>query len=551
MLGAVAHQRLTGRVVRGDAGGELDEGLDLLHPVGVGDADNAAHLHHLVRVEDVLDLTGVDVVAGRDDHALGAAAEVNEALRVHRAEVTGVDPSEAVGVTAQGLRGLVGMLHVLLHHGGAGEQDLALGAVGDLLIGARLNDLDVGVRERHADRALLEHMRRRQAAGRDRLGGAIALAHLHRRAVGVEELIQLLLQLDRQAVSAGEHALERAEVRALHARQTQQRLVERGHARDEVAVILGDELCIALGGKARHEDAAPALREHGVDAHAEAEAVEERHGGEHLVAGVEHWVRRDDLLAECIEVPVRQHDALGRAGRAAGVEDDGGVVAGALDGVIPEAGLAHVHEFLPANDRRVLRDLGDLAALGEHIARADGLAQLILDARDDDVDDLCVLADALELVVELVERDGGDALRLVKIELDLLLRREGMDHVRDAADEVDSVEHIDGLRAVGHSDGDLVARAHADGLEGAGALLDLLDHLGIGGGLAHEVERDVPWVPLGDQLERLKHRAVKVVQMQRHVAGVTRPRGLGSDLSHNRPPVQMAARAARGARAGA
>ena len=279
--------------------------------------------------------------------------------------------------------------------------------------------------------------------------------------------------------------------------------------------------------------------------------MEQRHGGEHLVAGVEHRVRRNDLLTKRVEVPVRQHDALGRAGRAAGVEDDGGVVAGALDGIIPEAGLAHVHEFLPADDRRVLRDLGDLAALGEHIARADGLAQLILDARDDDVDDLCVLADALELVVELVERDGGDALRLVEIELDLLLRREGMDHVRDAADEVDSVEHIDGLRAVGHGDGDLVARAHADGLEGAGALLDLLDHLGISRGLAHEVERDVPWVLLGDQLERLKHRAVKIVQMQRHVAGVTRPRGLGSDLSHNRPPVQMAARAARGARAGA
>lgn len=100
-----------------------------------------------------------------------------------------------------------------------------------------------------------------------------------------------------------------------------------GTPRDEVAVILGDELRVALGGKARHEDAAPALREHGVDAHAEAEAVEERHGGEHLVAGVEHRIRRDDLLAECIEVLVRQHDALGRAGRTAGVENDGGVVA--------------------------------------------------------------------------------------------------------------------------------------------------------------------------------------------------------------------------------
>ena len=64
-------------------------------------------------------------------------------------------------------------------------------------------------------------------------------------------------------------------------------------------------------------------------------------------------------------------------------------------------------------------------------------------------------------------------------------------------------------------------------------------------------QASLPGVLLGDQLERLKHRAVKIVQMQRHVAGVTRPRGLGSDLSHNRPPVQMAARAARGARAGA
>ena len=43
---------------------ELDEGLHLLHLVGVGHADNAAHLHAVVRVEYILNLAGVDVVAG-------------------------------------------------------------------------------------------------------------------------------------------------------------------------------------------------------------------------------------------------------------------------------------------------------------------------------------------------------------------------------------------------------------------------------------------------------------------------------------------------------
>ena len=144
--------------------------------------------------------------------------------------------------------------------------------------------------------------------------------------VVVEELVELLLQLDGQAVAAGEHALEAAQIRAVHAGQAQQRLIERGHAGDEVAAVFHDLLGVALGGEARDQDAAAALGEHRVDAHAQAEAVEQRHGGEHLVAGAEHRVGGDDLLAQGVEVPVGQHDALGGAGGAAGIEDDGGVV---------------------------------------------------------------------------------------------------------------------------------------------------------------------------------------------------------------------------------
>ena len=56
---------------------------------------------------------------------------------VHAAQIAGVYPCHAVGMLAQGVRRLLGIVHVLLHDGGAGQQDLALLAVGQLLVGVR------------------------------------------------------------------------------------------------------------------------------------------------------------------------------------------------------------------------------------------------------------------------------------------------------------------------------------------------------------------------------------------------------------------------------
>ena len=70
------------------------------------------------------------------------------------------------------------MLHILLHDGGAGEQDLTLFAVRELLLRARLYDFDVRIREREPDASLLEHMVGGETAGGHRLGGAVSLAHL-------------------------------------------------------------------------------------------------------------------------------------------------------------------------------------------------------------------------------------------------------------------------------------------------------------------------------------------------------------------------------------
>ena len=418
------------------------------------------------------------------------------------------------------------MVHVFLHYRGSGQQDLALLAVGQFLVGAGLHDLDIGVGEGQADGAFLIHGGGGEAAGRDGLRGAVALPHLNDGVVVIEELVEFLFQLNGQAVAAGEHALEAGEVGIAHAGQAQQRLVQGGHARNKVALILHDLLGVAFGGEAGDEDATSAAGQHGVHAHAQAEAVEQGHGRQHPVAGAEHGVGGDDLLGQGVKVAVGEHNALGSSGGAAGVEDHGRVVGLAIHAeVLIEAVAAQIHELPPPDHGGVFGDLLDLAPLGEHVARPHGLAQCVLHGGNDDVHDAGVLADVLKLVVELIQRDGGDGLGFVEVELNLLFSRQGMDHVGDAAHQIHGVEHVDGLRAVGHGDGDAVAGADAQHLQALGAALDLLDHFAVGGGLAHEVKGDVVGVLLRHQLQRLEHGAAEIFQMHGHVTHVGGPRG--------------------------
>ena len=75
-----------------------------------------------------------------------------------------MDPGQAVGVPAQGVGGLLGLVDVLQHDGGAGQTDLALGAVGHLVLRTGLHDLVERVGEGDADGALLGLFHGRQLA---------------------------------------------------------------------------------------------------------------------------------------------------------------------------------------------------------------------------------------------------------------------------------------------------------------------------------------------------------------------------------------------------
>ena len=207
---------------------------------------------------------GVDVVPAGDNHALEALLEVDEPIVVHGAKVPCVDPGQAVGVLLEDLGVLLLVAEIADHHRGAAEADLAGLAVGDLLLGAGLHDLEVGVRERKADAALLGHVDGGQAGGGDALGGAVTLPDLDGGVVVVEELVEPLFQLHAQAVAPGVDPLQAAEVRPVHLGQAQQGLVEGGDAGDQVAAVLQEKLGVAVRGEPGHQDAAAAVDQHGV-----------------------------------------------------------------------------------------------------------------------------------------------------------------------------------------------------------------------------------------------------------------------------------------------
>ena len=421
MLAAIVKQLLL-RFLRGlKAGLEHHERLHLLHLERIRHADDAAHVHRVMRIKDVLDLGGIHVVAARDDHALDALAEINEAVLVHLAEVARVHPGHAVRMGAQRVRRLLRVADVFHHHRGAGKADFALLAIGEFFLRADADDLVERIRERDADAPLAGHMVRREAARGDALRGAIALADFDGGLMILQEFVKTFLELHGKRIAAGEHALQAGKVKILQPRDAQQRLIERRHARDEVGLVLSEQLRVGLRREARDQDAAAAVDEHGMDAHAKAEAMEHGHDGKHLVARLEHGVRGDDLRAEGVEIAVGKQDALRHAGGAAAVKDDGAVLRLARADIVAVELLAALQEILPEDDGRILGHGRELAPFGELVAHLHDGVQRVRNARDDEVRQVDVRADGRKLAVKLIQRDRSNAAGLAEVEFDLAL----------------------------------------------------------------------------------------------------------------------------------
>src|SRR5277367_983717 len=84
---AIDDQLVGQLVARGRSVHQLDNGLDLLAPFQVGDADDGDVADRRVAGEDSLHLSREDVDAATDDHVLGPVADEEVAVLVHETDV--------------------------------------------------------------------------------------------------------------------------------------------------------------------------------------------------------------------------------------------------------------------------------------------------------------------------------------------------------------------------------------------------------------------------------------------------------------------------------
>ena len=229
----------------------------------------------------------------------------------------------------------------------------------------------------------------------------------------------------------------------------------------------------------------------------------------------------DGLQAQSIEVHVGQENALGRAGRAAGIEDGCALLCPAEFSREGQIALsADALEFRPPDVIALFRGLGVFAACRQRVADSKVRIQLVLDLGKQKLAVLVVKLghDGRDLGVELVKREDALGVREIEIEFDLARRGERMDHVGHRADAVQAVERVQGLRAVGHADGDSVTLFDAHGEERLRRFVDLLHELHEGRLFAHEFIGRELRIALRCGLDHLIDRLLRIGQMLRHIA---------------------------------
>ena len=460
-------------LARGLALLEDDARHDLLAVLLVRHADDLHVLDLRVRVEEVLDLLRVDILAAADDHILDAAGDLVVAVRQAARKVARVEPALAVDGRRRGL----GHLVIALHDVVAAGDEFAVHIVGQVLVRLRVDDLALDAEHRGADRcdARLDGVGRlAHRAARGGLGLAVGdadLAHVHL----LDDILHDLDRAGRAGHDAGAHVREIGLVKIgvlEHRDEHRRHAVERG---DLLLVDAGEALARRERRDWRHRRA---VRHRGRHREHHAEAVEHRHLNHQAVRrGEVHAVA--DGLAVVDDVVMREHDALREARRAGGVLHVADVVllyAGA-------AGLHLAHRHAVGERERLLPGIAALLdafgrddvaqhrqALRLELSRHAGLelgAELF-----DDADVVAVL-----VAVDHDERMGiGLAEQVLRL-VNLIGRIDGDEH---RADLRRRPERDVPLRHVRGPDGHVVALLDAHRDQRAGEGIDVVTELLIG-----------------------------------------------------------------------
>ncbi|MNZ73127.1 hypothetical protein D3C78_915290 [compost metagenome] len=404
-----------------------------------------------------LDLGGIDVLAAADDHVLQPVADVDEAILVHVAAVTGMHPA-----IAQRLGGCFRLLPVAEHdvrplhhdlaHGAArhlvvvGVDDAYLGAAGGLAGGVHLAALLVlgGVvlgTESGGDRRQLGHaVALAEACTGEGLAGAVEQHLGDGRGAVADDADARQIVLRRQlriVVTPVQHHLD-------HGRRQQ----------DLVDPFAGNGFEHALRGEGRQHDMSAAADEQ-CSHRRKVRQVEHRHRvQEDAVVGEATTSQRRRRGKE--QVVVAEHHALGEAGGAAGVED-------------PQQRIATAAGVLHGSGR------GDQRLVGHHAGRAFAVAGI-----DHLADRLRLRSDPGAKVLESVVDDQYDGFRIIH----------GVDDFRRAPADVDRIDHrvrprhrqvvLDAARRVDGQHGHTLATGDTHALQRAGESRHAVAELGVG-----------------------------------------------------------------------
>ena len=470
-----------------------------------------------MRHGDALDLVRVHVEAGHVDHVLLAVLDVDEAALVHAADVAGAQP--AVG--QHHLRGLLRAVPVALHDLGSAYADLA-GLADGQHVAVVVGDADLGRGDRQTD-GVVELLGDRVDAGAGR--GLGETPGLRQDAAG--HLLPAFGDRALHGHAAAQGAAQRAEVHRLEAGGVQQRVEERVHARDVGELVLLQFLHEAREvARVRDEDIGPAEPQEHDAVPGEREDVVQRQRRDRdavRVARPGGFGPGGRLQGVRGDVAVAQHRALGDAGRAAGVLQEGEVVVADVHLLqrMARARREHIVETVVARQR----PRGDLLAHRAHHEvddRALGEAEQLADARHHHMLDLRAADDLLQHMGEVLEDDDGLGAGILELVFELAggVERVGVDHRAAGAQHAEQRDGV--LQQVRHHDGDTAAALEAGvllqpGAEGAGLRVEL----SVGDRAPHLDERDAVGVTREALFGQMRDRAdLGGVDVGRHAGGV-------------------------------
>ena len=294
--------------------------------------------------------------------------------------------------------------------------------------------------------------------------------------MGSKEVVHRLFCADGDGIAAGGVVADEGQILVFQLGVSGHLLVVGRHTEHVFGLVLQQKAAELGGVQVRDDDDLQPQGQRHVDAAGVAIGDEGGHDVHERLPLPEQGMPCGKLLGEGVEVPVRQHDALGGAGGAAGVDHHTGMV-----GVIGIAGGAGVlpvcDELLPHQGIGVVLVA---VGVGDFVADGQRQGQRVGRGKHDDPLHMGAPGGLTAAVVHHVQADQQMGIHFLDVLMDAVGAVPGVHQIQGRADAVGGVERIDDLRGHHADHGDDITLSDARRPEGSGSLLGVHDEVCIG-----------------------------------------------------------------------